>query len=135
IPRSTAEIIAVHDGVRPFVTAEEIRRTVEAAEQNGAAVLTVPTTDTIKEVKDGHIVRTLHRAQLRHALTPQCFQYELLCRAYENVDVIDPALTDDCVLVERLGVKVAVVEGNARNMKITRPEDLAIAEALLKNWS
>ena len=69
---------------------------------------------------------------LRRALTPQCFRFELLQRAYEQVDVTDPALTDESVMVERLGATVVVVEGSSRNIKITRPEDLAIGEALLK---
>jgi 2-C-methyl-D-erythritol 4-phosphate cytidylyltransferase len=132
VSAATAKIVAVHDGVRPFVSAEEIRRTVEAAEQHDAAILTAQATDTIKEVKDGWIVRTFHRADLRHALTPQCFQYSLLCRAYADVDVMDPELTDDCALVERLGIKIACVEGSLRNIKITRPEDLALAEVLIR---
>jgi len=76
-------------------------------------------------------VRTLKRDDLRNALTPQCFQYKLLRRAYEQVDVSDPLLTDESSLVERLGERVAIVEGSSRNIKITRPEDLILAEALL----
>jgi 2-C-methyl-D-erythritol 4-phosphate cytidylyltransferase len=131
----TAEIVAVHDGVRPFVTSDEITRTVEAAQTHGAAILVAPTVDTIKEVRDGSVVKTLKRNALRHALTPQCFRYSLLWQAYQTVDVSDPDLTDDSLLAERLGVKIAIVEGNSRNIKITRPEDLAIGEALLRNWS
>jgi 2-C-methyl-D-erythritol 4-phosphate cytidylyltransferase len=127
------EIVAVHDGVRPFVTVDEITRTVAAANVNGAAVLVSPGVDTVKQVKDGLVVKTLDRSQLRNALTPQCFSYELLCRAYENVDVFDPTLTDESSLVERLGEKIVIVEGSARNIKITRQEDLAIGEAILKS--
>jgi len=131
---ATAEIIAVHDGVRPFVTPQEISRTVEAAQASGAAILTAPATDTIKEVQDGRVLRTLARAQLRHALTPQCFQYNLLRRAYEEAgDLLRGAeITDDSALVERLGVSVTIVEGDARNIKITRPSDFALAEIFLK---
>lgn len=130
---TTAEIIAVHDGVRPFVTPDEISRTVEAARASGAAILAAPATDTIKEVEHNVVQRTLARNHLRHALTPQCFQYELLRRAYEQLNEVDAAeVTDDSFLVERLGVPVSVVEGSARNIKITRPEDLAFAEILLK---
>ncbi|MDQ6653562.1 MAG: 2-C-methyl-D-erythritol 4-phosphate cytidylyltransferase [Acidobacteriota bacterium] len=128
----TAEIVAVHDGVRPFVTPDEIHRTVEAARLEGAAVLVSTPVDTMKQVRDGVIVRTLKRAELRNALTPQCFRYKLLRRAYDQTDVSDPELTDESSLVERLGVKIATVEGSARNIKITRQEDLAIAEVLLK---
>lgn len=130
---ATAEIVAVHDGVRPFVSVDEITRTVTAAQETGAAILVGPVTDTVKVV-DGHrIMRTLNRSELRRALTPQCFRYDLLRRAYENVNVGDPDITDESVLVERLGVTVTAVEGSARNIKITREEDLVIGEAMLKD--
>jgi 2-C-methyl-D-erythritol 4-phosphate cytidylyltransferase len=129
---ATAEIIAVHDGVRPFVTAEEIDRTVAAARSHGAAILVAPAIDTIKEVDGGAVVKTLERRQLCHALTPQCFRYELLRRAYERADVQDPAITDDSSLVEQLGEPVTIVEGSSRNIKITTQRDLLIAEAFLK---
>jgi 2-C-methyl-D-erythritol 4-phosphate cytidylyltransferase len=134
---ATAEIIAVHDGVRPFVTAEEIDRTVAAARSHGAAILVAPAIDTIKEVNGGAVVKTLERRQLCHALTPQCFRYELLRRAYERADVQDPAITDDSSLVEQLGEPVTIVEGSSRNIKITTQRDLLIAEAFLKRglWS
>ncbi|HSS21365.1 MAG TPA: 2-C-methyl-D-erythritol 4-phosphate cytidylyltransferase [Pyrinomonadaceae bacterium] len=126
------EIVAVHDGVRPFVTVAEITRTVEAAKVSGAAILVSTGVDTVKEVRDGVVEKTLDRLQLRNALTPQCFSYELLTRAYRAVDVLDPTLTDESSLVERLGEKIVVVEGSPRNIKITRVEDLAIAEAMLR---
>jgi 2-C-methyl-D-erythritol 4-phosphate cytidylyltransferase len=132
VREATAEIVAVHDGVRPFVTPEEITRTVEAARVHEAAILVAPVTDTIKEVEREQVERTLNRGQVRRALTPQCFRYSLLCRAYEQADVLDPELTDDSVLVERLGTRVAIVEGSPRNIKITQPQDLAIAEVLLR---
>jgi len=133
VAEATAEIIAVHDGVRPFVTTEEIARTVESARLEGAAILVSGPVDTIKEVGDGAVVRTLKRADLRHALTPQCFRYKLLRRAYEEADVSDPELTDESALVERLGVRIVTVEGSPRNIKITRQEDLLVGEAILKN--
>lgn len=129
IRAATAEIVAVHDGVRPFVTVDEINRTIAAAQSDGAAILVAPATDTIKEVSGGKIVRTLDRSELRHALTPQCFRYETLRRAYERADVNDPSLTDESALVEKLGEAVTIVEGSSRNIKITTPEDLVIAEA------
>lgn len=131
IRAATAELVAVHDGVRPFVTPEEISETLLAAEKHGAAILVAPATDTIKQVADDLVIRTLDRRELRRALTPQCFRYDLLRRAYERVDPSDPALTDDSVLVEKLGIKVAAVEGSSRNIKITTPDDLKFAEALL----
>ena len=132
IRSATAEIVAVHDGVRPFVTVEEIENTIEAARADGAAILATPVTDTIKLVEDASVVKTLERRNLRQALTPQCFRYELLRQAYEQADVNDPSLTDESSLVERLGHAVTIVEGSTRNIKITTPRDLVIAETLLR---
>jgi len=132
IRAATAEIVAVHDGVRPFVSVEEIENTIDAARRDGAAILAAPATDTIKLIEGETIVKTLDRGKLRRALTPQCFRYELLRRAYEQADVSDPSLTDDSLLVERLGHNVTIVEGSARNIKITTPQDLLLAEALLQ---
>ena len=129
---ATAEIVAVHDGVRPVVTVDEIDRTIGAARENGAAILVAPVTDTIKEVRNHAVMKTLDRTGLRRALTPQCFRYELLKQAYQAADVNDPSLTDESALVEQLGHRVSVVEGSARNIKITALADLEIAEALLK---
>ena len=131
IRAATAEVVAVHDGVRPFVTVDEIDATVAAAHADGAAILVAPVTDTIKRIDDGRVVQTLDRGGLRRALTPQCFRYELLRQAYQAADVTDPAATDESVLVEQLGHPISVIDGSARNIKITTVEDLAIAEAML----
>ena len=125
-------IVAVHDGSRPLVTVAEITRTVQAAEVSGAAILVAPIVDTVKEVREGTVVATVRRDHLRRALTPQCFRYDILRQAYEQVEEVDAMLTDESSLVERLGVTVSVVEGSSRNIKVTGPEDLVIAEALLK---
>ena len=132
IRAATARVVAVHDGVRPFVTVEEIESVVKAAESNGAAILVAPVTDTIKQVTDNSVVNTLDRTGLRRALTPQCFRYDLLRKAYEEADVNDPSLTDESALVEKIGVQVTTIEGNSRNIKITTPQDLLIAETFLK---
>jgi len=129
---ATIGIVAVHDGVRPFVTPDEIDRTVRAAGESGAAVLCVPVVDTIKVIEGERIARTLPRETLRRALTPQCFHYELLRRAYEHARAEQIEATDDSMLIELLGAQVTIVEGDARNIKITRPDDFALAEILLK---
>jgi 2-C-methyl-D-erythritol 4-phosphate cytidylyltransferase len=129
-----ADIVAVHDGVRPLVSPEEIDRVVTVAAESGAAILVAPVGDTIKRVAEGRISDTLPRKALRRALTPQCFQFEILKRAYSKLDRLEASgvdVTDDSLLVEQSGVAVAVVEGSARNIKITTQEDLALAEALL----
>ena len=133
IRAATAEIVAVHDGVRPFVTAEEIDAVVAAAQTDGAAILVAPVTDTIKQVSDGRVVETLDRSGLRRALTPQCFRYGVLRDAYQAADVTDPSVTDESVLVEKLGVPVSFIEGSPRNIKVTTAEDLLIAEAILSS--
>ena len=129
---ATAEIVAVHDGARPLVAVEEITATISKAQEIGAACLVAAVTDTIKEVADdGKIARTIDRNVLKRALTPQCFRYRILRRAFENADLNESA-TDECFLVERLGHEIATVEGSLRNIKITHPEDLILAENLLK---
>jgi len=134
---SGAELVAVHDGVRPFVTPDEIDRVVAAARTNGAAILVAPVADTIKEIKDGRVVGTLPRTLLRRALTPQCFRFDILNRAYNKLAEVEGEgveVTDDCLLVERLGVEIVPVEGSARNIKITREEDLVLGEAILRSF-
>jgi 2-C-methyl-D-erythritol 4-phosphate cytidylyltransferase len=130
-----AEMVAVHDGVRPFVSPDEIDQVVAAARTTGAAILVAPVPDTIKEIKEGRVIRTLPRAELRRALTPQCFRLDLLKRAYKTLSEIEIAneVTDDSLLVERLGVEVVAIEGSSRNIKITQQEDLALAEAILSS--
>lgn len=129
----SADIVAVHDGVRPFVTSDEISRTVAAAENAGAAILVSRVVNTIKEVNGDVVAGTVKRDNLRNALTPQCFRYDLLRRAFAQADLSDTELTDESVLIERLGAKVVTVEGSPRNIKITRHEDLAMGEAILKS--
>jgi 2-C-methyl-D-erythritol 4-phosphate cytidylyltransferase len=126
-------VVAVHDGVRPFVTPEEIDRTVRAAEESGAAILAAPAVETVKEVEGGCVVRTPERARLWQAQTPQCFRHDLLRRAYEQPGALAAEVTDCSALVERLGVRVRVVEGGAHNVKITTPRDFELAEILLKS--
>lgn len=129
------EIVAVHDAVRPFVTAAQISAVIAKARKIGAAILALPATDTIKEVEDGLIQRTIDRRRIWRAQTPQAFRYDLLMRANQEARAagLPSALTtDDSLLVERLGAQVAVVEGSPNNIKITTPEDLILAEKLFE---
>jgi len=127
---SDADIVAVHDGARPLVTVDEIERTIEKAKETGAACLVAPVTDTIKSVRGDEIADTLDRTKLRRALTPQAFKIDVLRKAFEGIGLTD-SVTDECYLVEKLGHPITIVEGSARNVKITHPEDLILAEALL----
>ncbi|MDQ3748582.1 MAG: 2-C-methyl-D-erythritol 4-phosphate cytidylyltransferase [Acidobacteriota bacterium] len=133
IDSKRTEIVAVHDGARPLVSAEEITNTIEKAREIGAACLVADVTDTIKEVRDGKIVGTIDRKQLRRALTPQAFRYGILKRAFETADLSE-AVTDECFLVEKLGYEISVVEGSAQNIKITTEKDFALAEILLQQF-
>ncbi|HXT63590.1 MAG TPA: 2-C-methyl-D-erythritol 4-phosphate cytidylyltransferase [Pyrinomonadaceae bacterium] len=130
---TSAEIVAVHDGVRPLVTAEEIDEVVVTAQKSGAAILTAAVADTIKRVDGDRIVATVPRAELRRALTPQCFRLDILKRAFEQIDELESQgieITDESFLVERLGIAIVTVEGSSRNIKITTESDLAFANQL-----
>lgn len=123
--------IAVHDGARPFAGTEVFERTMQAAQQTGAAIAAVPVKNTIKVVDaDGFVVKTPQRSSLMAVQTPQIFKAELLQRAYSEENLKGAAVTDDASLVERLGVKVAVALGSYENIKITTPEDLLLAEKI-----
>lgn len=124
------EIVAVHDGARPLVTVDEIERTIAKAKETGAACLVGPVTDTIKTIRGDEISGTLDRDKLRRALTPQVFKIKVLRKAFENAE-LNESVTDECYLVEKLGHPIAFVEGSSRNIKITHPEDLVLAAALL----
>ncbi len=127
------DVVVVHDGVRPFVTEEMLSRVIGAALQFGAAVVGVPVTDTVKEVSgDGYISRTLNRETLWLAQTPQAFQRRILQKAYGKAAADDFHGTDDASLVEHLGFPVKMIRGDYRNIKITTPDDLVLAEAFLK---
>jgi 2-C-methyl-D-erythritol 4-phosphate cytidylyltransferase len=123
------EYVLVHDGARPLVTEALIEATLAGAVEAGAAICAVPVSDTIKRGRDGFIVETVDRAALFQAQTPQAFRRELLLRAHERDD---SEATDDAAIVERLGEPVRLVPGSARNIKVTTPDDLHVAEALLQ---
>ncbi|MEP7074295.1 MAG: 2-C-methyl-D-erythritol 4-phosphate cytidylyltransferase [Acidobacteriota bacterium] len=127
----SVDLVAVHDAARPLVTIAEISRTIEGARETGAACLVASVADTIKEIKNKKISRTIDRSSLRRALTPQVFRYEILREALENCDISEN-VTDECSLVEKAGREIAFIDGSSRNIKITVPDDLVIAEALLR---
>lgn len=126
------KLAAVHDGARPLVSDAVIDRTVRAAHSYGAAAPAVPVKDTIKVVKGGLVMATPDRNVLRAVQTPQVFDFDLLRGALEQAEKDKAAVTDDCSAVERLGMKVKIVEGEERNLKITTPLDLKIAALLLE---
>lgn len=127
------QIVAVHDGARPCVTPELIGETVKSAKRHGSGVAAVKITDTIKEVDRGFVVaRTVDRTKLWAVQTPQTFRVDLLNRAYENVAKKRVTVTDEASAVELMGEDVHLVPSALSNIKITTPEDLALAATLLK---
>jgi 2-C-methyl-D-erythritol 4-phosphate cytidylyltransferase len=131
---SETGVVAIHDAVRPFVRPAEIKLVVERAAASGAAIMALAATDTIKQVKSGKIQRTLDRRRIYHAQTPQAFRFSIIREAYDKAYRDGFIGTDDSQLVERLGRPVSVVEGSPINMKITRPLDLCLAEAILSQY-
>lgn len=126
-----AELIAIHDGARPLVSQAVLDAAITRAAQCGAAAPAVPVKDTIKRAKDGVVEATLERSELFAIQTPQVFQADLIRTALTRAIQDGVELTDDCGAVERLGIGVALTQGDYRNLKLTTPEDIAVAEALL----
>lgn len=130
------ELVIVHDGVRPLLEPELLRACLDAANETGAAMLAIPVKDTIKEVEAGMVVvRTVDRQHLWLAQTPQVARRVLLEEAFASADVDGFVATDEASLLERTGRKIRIVMGSERNIKITRPEDLSLAAALLDERS
>ncbi|HWQ79530.1 MAG TPA: 2-C-methyl-D-erythritol 4-phosphate cytidylyltransferase [Anaerovoracaceae bacterium] len=129
------DLVLVHDGVRPFVSAEVIRRTIETAKTHGAAVAAVPVKDTVKVAEENQFTKTLDRRLLYSVQTPQGFSRELLIRAYDEAYRKNYYGTDDAYLVERAGEKVFIAKGDYNNIKITTMEDIVFGEAILGGQS
>lgn len=126
------ELAAVHDGARPLISRELIDKTVRAAHSFGAAAPAIAVKDTIKVAGSGFVVSTPERDTLRAVQTPQVFDVALLKGALEKAKQDGAAVTDDCSAVERLGMKIRLVEGEEQNLKVTTPLDLKIAEIFLE---
>lgn len=128
------ELVAIHDAVRCCLTKKWIDECFEKAAETKAAMLAAPVVATIKQAVNKTIEKTIDRTNLYEAQTPQVFEIELLKKAYANLDNLDKsAISDDAQLVEALGEKVAIIETDQSNLKITRPSDIAMAEAIIKS--
>jgi 2-C-methyl-D-erythritol 4-phosphate cytidylyltransferase len=124
------EWVVIHDGARPCISADLIERGLKIARESGAAIAGVPVKDTIKIVsRRGFVQQTPTRQSLWAAQTPQIFRYDLIAEAYRQAD---DEVTDDAALVEKLGHRVEVYMGSYHNIKVTTPEDLAVAEVFLQ---
>jgi 2-C-methyl-D-erythritol 4-phosphate cytidylyltransferase len=137
IQASPGDLVLVHDAVRPLVTAEIIEDVLRAAEKHGAAIAGLPAVDTVKQVErkpEGAVIHTtVPRASVVLAQTPQGFRYELLKKAFDDAGADGFLGTDEASLLERAGIPVAVVMGSPRNLKITSPADMELAEFYLKH--
>lgn len=129
------KLAAIHDGARPLISEAVIDRTIRAAHTYGAAAPAVPVKDTVKVVKGGLVLATPNRANLQAVQTPQVFDFDLLRGALKKAQEENASLTDDCSAVERMEMSVKIVEGDEKNLKITTPMDLKIAEMLLEEES
>ena len=126
------EIALIHDGVRPFVRHEQIVACIRGAELSGACILGIPAFDTLKQVDNaGDIQNTIARDTVWLAQTPQTFRYDLILAAHESARIAGYSGTDDASLLERLGKKVKIIMGSRYNIKITTPEDLRLADAII----
>lgn len=130
---SDCEVVVIHDGVRPFVSSRLIDRCIELAFQEGAVVVGIPVRETVKVVTaDRRVQETPPRESLWKVQTPQVFRTEIIREAYDRAEREGTEATDDAMLVERLGMSVVLLEGHRSNIKITVPEDVLFAEALLR---
>lgn len=131
VPEDT-QIVVVHDAVRPFLTEHMVTEVVEAARREGGAIIALPMRDTVKQVgMERRIERTVDRKPLWLAQTPQAFRRDWLLNAHRKAHAEGVHATDDAFLFEWAGHPVVVVEGSGENIKVTRPEDMVIGEAIL----
>lgn len=127
------DVVVIHDGVRPLVPTAVVQHSIEMARQYDGALVAVPVKDTVKVVKDGFVSATPDRSRLWLAQTPQTFRYEIIRAVYERAAIEGFSGTDDASLLERTGGHVHLVIGDYRNIKITTPEDILLAEAFLND--
>ncbi len=131
---ASADVVLVHDAVRPFASADLFDRVIQCAYAHGCAIPVLPVTDTIKVVDEsGIVVETLDRSTLRAVQTPQGFRTEILLRAHASSGSTIDAVTDDAMLCERNDVDVMTVYGEVRNVKITKPEDILWAQSIVES--
>jgi 2-C-methyl-D-erythritol 4-phosphate cytidylyltransferase len=126
---SDCDIVAIHDAARPLISSQEITAVLLAAEKHGAATLATPVSDTLKLVEKDFIIGTVDRTKFWGVQTPQVFRRAIIEKALSAS--LDSSSTDDCALVETIGYPIYIVKGSRRNIKITYPEDLEIAEAVI----
>ena len=125
-------VVVVHDAVRPFVEVESIEAILKEASEKGSAILAIPSVDTVKQIERNLVVATLPRDKIVLVQTPQAFRYQILREGFERAKIDHFHSTDESSLVERLGYEVSVLRGSERNIKITKPADLPLAELFIR---
>lgn len=125
-----SDFVLIHDGARPVITPEIINRTIDLVKEKNAVSVMTKTIDTIKEVQDGKIIKTIDRSKLYNTQTPQAFRYDLIMSAHEKLQ--GQNFTDDAGMLEALGYDVYIVDGSYKNIKITTQSDIEIAKIFLK---
>ena len=130
------EIVLIHDSARPFLTERMIRESIEKARVHGASTVAVPLSDTLKRGAVGFLAETLPRENLYRIQTPQTFRFDPIWEAHQRFrENPDPTVTDDCMLLEKEGRKIALVLGDESNIKVTTPFDLQVARAIVEEWN
>ncbi len=124
------DFVLIHDGARPMISTELINRTIEMVKDKKALTVATKTVDTIKEVIDGKIIKTIDRAKLYNTQTPQAFEYDLILKAHQKL--IGQNFTDDAGMLEKLGIDVYILDGSYKNIKITTQNDIDIAKVYLR---
>jgi 2-C-methyl-D-erythritol 4-phosphate cytidylyltransferase len=130
----SADHVVVHDAARPFLSVELLKRVLDALESWDAAIAAEPVEETLKEVDDERVVKTIDRSQIWRAQTPQAFRTSALRRAHERARRNGLVATDDAQLIENAGGRVGVVRGDRRNIKVTYDEDFRVAESIAAKW-
>lgn len=130
--RQDAQLIAIHDGARPFLTQKVLCEVLDQAERSGAAAPAIAVNDTIKRAQGGIVEQTVDRSCLWAVQTPQVFQADLIRAAVEKAVSDNAPVTDDCSAVERLGMKVVLTQGDRENIKVTTPFDMILGQAILE---
>ncbi len=125
-----SDFVLIHDGARPVITPEIINRTIDLVKEKNAVSVMTKTIDTIKEVQDGKIIKTIDRSKLYNTQTPQAFRYDLIMSAHEKLK--GQNFTDDAGMLEALGYDVYIVDGSYKNIKITTQSDIELAKIFLK---
>ena len=129
------DIICIHDAVRPFISLEILEKTIESCILNGAAIVAVPSVDTLKKIKNSYVAKTVSRETIWKAQTPQIFKRSILERSLSVAIKSNMNETDESSIVEKAGYKVSIVEGSPLNIKITSEEDWMIANAIHANFN